>query len=254
MTISIAQLTDTHLLDSPEDELRGVKTWHSLKAVLAAVAKQQPDRLLLTGDLADVGSAKAYQNLINLVSPLNLSASWLPGNHDCPETMKRHLHHPLFCPPESVSVGNWQLITLSTTTVLGGYGEGKLPEASLTWLHSELEAKRDYFTMIALHQHPVRIGIDWLDQMGVVNDQALLNIIDQFPQVKIVLFGHIHHAFHHHRNGVDYYGCPSTCTQVVSDDTVDPTLHQPGFRQLHLYPNGDHETVIHRVANVLSRR
>lgn len=140
MTISIAQLTDTHLLDSPEDELRGVKTWHSLKAVLAAVAKQQPDRLLLTGDLADVGSAKAYQNLINLVSPLNLPASWLPD------------------------------------------------------------------------------------------------------------------AFHHHRNSVDYYGCPSTCTQVVSDDTIDPTVHQPGFRQLHLYPNGDHETAIHRVANALSRR
>ncbi len=253
MTFTIAQVTDTHLLDSPEDEMRGVKTWYSLQTVLEQVAKLKPDQLLLTGDLAHRGSAKAYQHLLDLVTPLEVPSTWLPGNHDCPETMKHHLNHPLLSPPHSLALGNWQLISLSTITVPGGYGEGTLPEESLTWLHSELEAKRDRATLIAFHQHPVTIGIDWLDQMGVVNDHALLKILDQFRQVKVVLFGHIHHAFHHQRNGVDYYGCPSTCTQVVSNDTADPTLHQPGFRQLHLYPNGEYETVIHRTVNALSR-
>ncbi|MDR9402373.1 MAG: metallophosphoesterase [Halothece sp. Uz-M2-17] len=252
MSITIAQVTDTHLLDSPEDEMRGVKTWYSLQAVLEDVANVKPDHLLLTGDLAHHGTAKAYQNLLDLITPFNISATWLPGNHDCPETMKHHLTHSLFSPPHSLALGNWQILSLSTITVPEGYGEGRLPEESLAWLRSELETTHRP-TVIALHQHPVRIGIDWLDQMGVVNDQALLAIIDPFPQVKVVLFGHIHHAFHHQRNGVDYYGCPSTCTQVVRDDTTDPTLHQPGFRLLHLNPNGDHETVIHRVANALSR-
>lgn len=253
MTINITQITDTHLLDFREDQLRGVKTWYSLQAVLAAAANCQPDHLLLTGDLADLGTAKAYQHLIDLVTSLNIPATWLPGNHDCPQTMQRCLDHPLLSPPQSMALDNWQLITLSTTTIPGGYGEGKLPEASLAWLNSELDNKRDRATLIALHQHPVTIGIDWLDQMGVVNDQALLDIIDQFPQVKLVLFGHIHHAFHHRRNGVDYYGCPSTCTQVIPNHRSSPDLHQPGFRQLHLYPNGEHDTSLHRVANPLSR-
>ena len=251
MTITIAQVTDTHLLDSPDDEMRGVKTWYSLKAVLAEVAKQRLDYLLLTGDLAHKGSAKAYQHLIDLVTPLNIAATWLPGNHDCLETMKPHLNHPLFSPPHSLRLGNWQIITLSTVTVEEGYGEGRVTEESLSWLNAQLQKHSNSPTLIALHQHPVTVGIDWLDQMGVVNKQALLEIIDRSPQVKVVLFGHIHHAFHHQRNGVDYYGCPSTCLQVVSDDTVDPTLHQPGFRLLQLYPNGEYETVIHRVANAL---
>jgi Icc protein len=220
--------------------------------VLEDVANVKPDHLLLTGDLTHRGTAKAYQHLLDLVTPLEVPATWLPGNHDCPETMKHHLTHSLFSPPHSLALGNWQILSLSTITVPEGYGEGRLPEESLAWLRSELETTHRP-TLIALHQHPVTIGIDWLDQMGVVNDHALLKIIDQFPQVKVVLFGHIHHAFHHQRNGVDYYGCPSTCTQVVRDDTTDPTLHQPGFRLLHLNPNGDHETRIHRVANALSR-
>lgn len=246
MSITLAQITDTHLLDSPEEELRGIKTWYSLQAVLATVKQLQPDHLLLTGDLAHVGSAKAYQHLLNLITPLKLPVSWLPGNHDCLKTIKPSLDHPLFLPPQSLKLGNWQLITLSVTAIAGGYGEGYLSVSSLAWLKAELQAIQQP-VLIALHHHPLPTGIDWVDQMGLVNNRAFLEMIDSFPQVKVVVFGHIHHAFHHHRNGVDYYGCPSTGNQVIPDHSSHPHLDQPGFRQLHLHPNGDHEAAIHRV-------
>ncbi|NER25468.1 MAG: hypothetical protein F6J96_33200 [Symploca sp. SIO1C2] len=61
MSITIAQLTDTHLCCHPDAELRGCRPWHRLQAVIQRVAQVKPDYLLLTGDLADKGLPSAYQ-------------------------------------------------------------------------------------------------------------------------------------------------------------------------------------------------
>ncbi|WP_413278358.1 phosphodiesterase [Floridanema evergladense] len=244
MSITIAQLTDTHLCCHPDAKLRGSRPWHSLKAVMQQVAKINPDYLLLTGDLADRGSPFAYQQLIDLISPLQIPTYWLSGNHDCLSVMREVLVHPLFHAPKAVIIGGWQLILLDSTLANSRFGEGEISPQSLQFLAESLEVELP--TLIALHHHPLPFGIDWLDQIKVKNGNELLASIDRAPQVKAVVFGHIHAAFHQKRGNIDFYGSPSTCVQLDLPQAT-PLEKQPGFRLFHLHSDGRHQTEIHRV-------
>jgi len=244
MSITIAQLTDTHLCCHPDAELRGCRPWHRLKAVIQRVAQVKPDYLLLTGDLADTGLPSAYQQLIDLINPLQIPTYWLAGNHDHPSVMAATLVHPLFLAPETVTLGSWQLVLLDSTLPTARFGEGEISQPSLQRLAKILEIERP--TLIALHHHPLPFGIDWLDQMQVQNADEFLAIIDNAPQVQAVVFGHIHTAFHQQRNNTHFYGSPSTCLQLDIPQAT-PKDKQPGFRLLHLHSDGTHQTEIHRV-------
>jgi Icc protein len=87
-----------------------------------------------------------------------------------------------------------------------------------------------------------------MDQIGLRNPDDLLAVIDRYPQVKLVLFGHIHQAFSTTRAGVQYLGCPSTCVQFKPDQP-DFAIDQqpPGFLMLDLYPDGQFDSRIKRV-------
>jgi Icc protein len=74
-------------------------------------------------------------------------------------------------------------------------------------------------------------------------------VIDRYPQVRLVIFGHIHQEFERSRRGITYLGTPSTCIQFMPNSqkfSLDQT--KPGFRLLNLYPNGMFNTKIERVA------
>ncbi|AFZ18879.1 metallophosphoesterase [Allocoleopsis franciscana] len=244
MSITIAQLTDTHLCCHPDAELRGSRPWHSLKAVVQQVAKINPDYLLLTGDLADRGSPSAYQQLIDLISPLQIPTYWLSGNHDRLSVMREVLVHSLFHAPKAVLLGGWQLILLDSTLANSRFGEGEISPQSLQFLAKSLEVELP--TLIALHHHPLPFGIDWLDQMQVQNADEFLALIDRASQVQAVVFGHIHTAFHQQQGNTHFYGSPSTCLQLDLPQAT-PKDKLPGFRLLHLHPDGTHQTEVHRV-------
>jgi Icc protein len=88
-----------------------------------------------------------------------------------------------------------------------------------------------------------------MDAIGLQNREALFAILDRHPQVKLVVFGHIHQAFDRSRRGVRYLGAPSTCVQFSpnSDEFAIDAEAQPGFRLLTLYPDGNYETSVQRV-------
>jgi Icc protein len=257
MTVKLAQITDTHLLSDREATMRGVATWHSLRRVLACVADQQPDAILLTGDLAHEGDPDAYDLLYDLVSALNIPAYWLPGNHDRPEVARDRLNRAPFVTADQVTLGGWNLILLDSTLATATYGEGAISPDRLQRLRTQLDAT-DRPTAIALHHHPIPMQIDWLDTIGVTNASDLLaqlepsapsTPVEQAKQspVKLVLFGHTHLEFTGDRHGIQFYGTPSTCTQVLRDDATEMDK-RPGFRWLELYPDGSHHSQVIRVS------
>jgi len=249
---TLVQISDTHLLPTLDDRLRGVATGRSLQAVLNQVAAVQPDGLLLTGDLAEAGETSAYRHLVDLISPLAIPAWCLPGNHDSQIEMITILAEPPFQPaPQPLAVGKvgaWRLVTLDSTWSQSRYGEGHLSEAVLDKLMRIL-AEDDRPTCLALHHHPLLTGIDWIDQIGLTNAAEFSHAIVPFPQVQLVLFGHIHFAFYQWRRGVHYYSCPSTGSQVRPPQVApaDPTWQYPGFRIIRLHPDGSYQTEVRRV-------
>ncbi|MBD2501788.1 3',5'-cyclic-AMP phosphodiesterase [Anabaena azotica] len=246
--ISIAQVTDTHLLASENQRLQGILTTESFLTVTKRLEELRPelDLLLMTGDLSGDATAQSYENLQHYLNSLQIATYWLPGNHDCAIAMDKILNLGMVSRRKSFQRGNWHFILLNSGVADSVHGY--LSPTILDWLDSELQISANNPTLIALHHAPVSVNSTWLDASCLQNSPEFFAIVERHPQVKLVLFGHIHQEFHQQRHGIHYLGSPSTCyqfqpgspTYVVSDDL-------PGFRVLKLYSDGTWETKIERV-------
>lgn len=244
----VAQITDTHLFATDEQQMLGLTTHDCLQAVVAHLRQlqPQPDILLLTGDLSQDETKESYQRLQEIISPLQIPTYWIPGNHDDLALMQQLLNQPPIFADKSFTAGGWHFLLLSSW--VPGKVYGKLSQASLEWLEQELQSIGDKPTLISLHHPPCAIASAWMDEIKLQNPNDFYAIIDRYPQVKLVLFGHIHQAFEQQRRGVSYLGSPSTCVQFKPKSVefaIDST--QPGFRLLTLDGDRTFETKIERV-------
>jgi Icc protein len=90
-----------------------------------------------------------------------------------------------------------------------------------------------------------------MDTMMVANADAFQAVVGRHPQVRAVVFGHIHQAFDNRIRGVRYLGAPSTCAQFLpgaAESAVDE--RPPGYRWLRLGRDGRVETGVERVPPV----
>lgn len=248
MPIRIAQMTDTHIMSDPADRFDGVDCDATLRRVLAAIHAEdsQPDLILLTGDLVHDPDATAYQRLGQLLASAPAPIYCLPGNHDHPATMRMHLHAPPVRHDRHVMLDGWQILLLDSW--LPNEHAGRLAQAELDWLHQTLAAHRDRHTLVCLHHPPVAIGSPWMDAMGLRNPDEFFSVIDQHPQVRAIIWGHIHQVFETERKGVRLLACPSTCLQFKprsSDYAVDYLA--AGYRWLELHDDGRLETGVKRI-------
>jgi len=92
------------------------------------------------------------------------------------------------------------------------------------------------------------VGSRWLDAMAVDNADELFRLIDAAPQVRAILWGHVHQVYEGERKGVRLLSCPSTCVQFLpgSDGFALDTL-PPGYRWLTLYPDGRIDSGVERL-------
>jgi Icc protein len=247
-SLIVAQITDIHLFANIEQKMLGVPTYDALQAVVAHLSQLQhkPNILLITGDLSQDETNESYQELQNLIEPLEIPTYWLPGNHDDLPMMQEVLNRPPIYADKSFIAGGWHFLLLSSWRP--GCVHGELSQVSLEWLDTQLQLIGEQPTMIALHHPPCLIDSDWLDAINLRNSEEFLAVIDRYSQIKLVVFGHIHQAFDSQRNGVQYLGSPSTCVQF-KPKSVEFALDsvQPGFRLLTLLPDGSFKTKIERV-------
>lgn len=237
-----------HQFADENQQLIGMPTAQSLQAVIERLRVLQPelDLLLLTGDLSGDGTHQSYENLLNQLWQVQIPTYWLPGNHDCAIAMQQVLNLRLVSRRKSFERGGWNFILLDSS--VSGCVHGCLSAQTLNWLDSQLKRLGNKPTLVALHHPPFHINSNWLDISSLQNAGEFFAVLDCYPQVKLVLFGHVHQEFHHQRNNVDYLATPSTCIQFEpgsSSFAVDKT--SPGFRLLKLYPNGTWETWVERV-------
>lgn len=248
MSLLVAQLTDTHLFADIQQTSKGMPTWDSLQAVLGKLKglTQVPDLLLLTGDLSQDETPQSYERLKMALAPFKMPIYWLPGNHDRPHLMNQILCEAPLSRDNRVQVGNWTLLLLDS--VVPGEVHGYLTPDTLTGLDSQLKTVNTPFVLIALHHPPLAVGSAWIDRIGLANGDEFQAIIHRYPQVKTVLFGHIHQELDQTRSGIRYLASPSTCIQFkpnCDEFALDGDRH-PGFRLLKLCDNGQVETWVER--------
>ena len=246
--VSIAQITDIHLFAKENQELLGMPTNDSFCAVIEQLKKlgSELDLLLLTGDISGDGSPESYENLQNLLHPLQIPTYSVPGNHDCAIAMEEALNLRLFSRRKSFERGGWNFILLNSS--VPEQVHGYLSPEALDWLDYQLTIVDEKPTLIAIHHPPFLVNSQWLDGSRLQNADDFFAVVDRYPQVKLVICGHIHQEFQYQRHHVCYLGTPSTCIQFQpnsSDFALDD--RQPGFRHLKLYPNGNWESCVERV-------
>jgi len=105
----------------------------------------------------------------------------------------------------------WRFVMLDSS--VRGEDSGCVGNAQREWLRVTLAASPDVPTIVAVHHNPLPVGSEWLDTMTISDGAALLAILDTAPQVKAVVFGHVHQEFEEYRDGTLYASVPSTFFQ-----------------------------------------
>ncbi|RMQ46364.1 3',5'-cyclic adenosine monophosphate phosphodiesterase CpdA [Pseudomonas cichorii] len=249
-SVLVVQLSDSHLFAETDGTLLGMNTRDSLEKVVDLVLAEQSavDLLIASGDISQDGSVESYQAFARLSAQIAAPARWLPGNHDeLPQMAHAAQHSDLL--ESVVDVGQWR-VTLLDSAVPGSV-PGFLQDSQLQLLEQSLREAPDRHHLVCLHHHPVPIGCDWMAPIGLRNADALFAVLDRYPQVSAVLWGHVHQEFDQPRNGVRLLASPSTCIQFAPGK-VDFTLDSlaPGYRWLRLHDDGRLETGVSRVVGL----
>ncbi len=249
--ILIVQISDFHLLTDFRQTMMGINTEESFLAVLevARQAYQDIALFLMTGDLAQEPTIATYQRLRGHLGALPVPCCCLPGNHDDPELIRRALVGDNIVFQTQVLLDGWQLVCLDSTVPQepGGY----LAPEQLALLEAKLVEQPARYTLVCLHHSPLPTGSPWLDTMKLANAKDLFALLERFPQVKGVVYGHIHQAMDVKRRGVRFLGGPSTCFQFKQNSekfALDFAPH--GYRWIELYAGGEIRTGVVRMNSV----
>lgn len=237
--LRVVQITDTHLHAEPGGTIYGVDVDRGLDAVLERLGQEphRPELILATGDLVHDAGEIAYRRLRDRLQPLGLPVYCLPGNHDLPGVLEQVLANGPVRRERQVVHGPWQFLLLDST--VPGETGGRLAPSELDFLDAALGAEPERHSMICLHHHPVPIGSPWMDELALANGPALFAVLDRYPQVRAVVWGHIHQEFSGRRRGMALLGTPSTCAQFAPErETPQKDDRRPGYRWFELYPDG----------------
>ena len=240
----LAQISDCHLPASADKPYRGLRADTGLEQVLAAVADWRADAVLVTGDLSEDASEPSYQRLAGCIAELNVPVLAIPGNHDLPALMQRYFPQGPYPPYPGSTVlqaGDWQVLLLDSARP--GRVDGSIDAQQLEQLEHQLQSGVP--ALLALHHQPVAIGSPWIDKYALDQPAALLEFVAGHPEIKAVLWGHVHQAFDRRIGNARYMSAPSTAANSLPGHerfTHDPA--GPACRWLELFADGRLETGI----------
>ena len=245
--LTVLQITDPHLLADPEGTLLGMRTRETLDAVLAHIREQgrQPDVVLATGDISQDGSDESYRYFREQTAFFDCPVFWFMGNHDVREAMDRVIGDT-GANRRRFRARGWQLVFLDSSVPESVHG--RLAEEELQWLDQALSDYPQDNALVCLHHHPIDISAQWMNAIGLRNHEEFFEVLKRHPQVRGVLWGHIHQDLDQQIDGYRLLATPSTSIQFAPNSrefSVDDV--PPGYRWLTLHPDGEIETRVERI-------
>ncbi|MEO6598164.1 MAG: phosphodiesterase [Planctomycetota bacterium] len=234
----IAQLSDLHLTAKLGGRVWGSDVWANLEHTLAHLQSEvgDVDRLVLTGDLANSGSAEAYARLAEVLQPWRDRLLLVPGNHDHREHLREAFAWlwPNSTPHLSFAVplAGWQLIGLDS--LQQGRTHGRLGPAQLDWLRQQLAG--DAPTLLFAHHPPMRVHCWWLDR-DLLRDLGDFAAALASSRVRWIFCGHVHQEHIGRLGTAEVCTTPSTAYQYRPRSWLPtPGARTPAFRLIEIEP------------------
>ena len=212
----IAQLTDLHIGFDPDnpDELNFRRVASAIDYVKRLSVT--PDRLFLTGDLADHGDVKSYHRLKSLTDSCDFPVHLCVGNHDDRGMLKQVFPElPIDDGFVQYVIDEPEVRIIVLDTLDPGHHGGAFCPRRAGWLRARLHEVPGKPVLIVLHHPPIETGIPWMtahpaEPWVVTLDKA----IGDRPNV-LMITGHIHRSITTQWRGRMLAVAPSTAPQVA---------------------------------------
>ena len=206
MIKSFIQISDSHI---DNDKLvMGVDSQENLITVVSDISKHYFDALIISGDLAHNGTLESYQRIKKILNAIKTKIYILPGNHDDFSNLTQIFNESSLC---NFIIGCWEVITINSVQV--GKVSGRLNNEQLHYLSQKINSSSAKYIALCLHHPPVSMQSDWDDALSLENPEDLFAVIDQFNNIKAIMWGHAHQCSEFNRKGVKLFACPSTALQ-----------------------------------------
>lgn len=238
----LLQFTDMHLRDDPAATVRGVMPQRCFEAVLYHARQHHwpPDLILLTGDLANDEFNNSYKRLASMASGWETPVLAVPGNHDNGAALRTAFDGVPRAADNIFDLEAWRVVALDSQ--VRGAVHGRISSEMRELLEDAAATCGDRHLLVALHHHPVSLGSEWLEPIGLHDAEEFRALLSQL-NARACLFGHAHQPWESVENGVRYIGTPSTGRQFEPQSEKFAESDQPpAYRWLTLHDSGELET------------
>lgn len=183
-------MSDLHLV--PEGDFsHSIDTHARLVEAISYINTAHNDAAfcILNGDLVDLGDVGAYSELKKTLKALKIPVYLTLGNHDDAGAFEEVFGTKMAVFDHAIEADGQHILVLNSQD--HGKVTGRLEEAQLAWLKSELVRARGKPVLLILH-HPIGdfgIGLDFLK---LQNPEPLIALLKEHGDVRQVISGHIH--------------------------------------------------------------
>lgn len=241
--MKIIQVTDLHLV-APGELLCGLDPLRRLHACIADINQNHADAELVvfTGDLSDTGGEDTYRALSEELKKLTPPYRLMLGNHD-----ERSAFLAVFDAVKAEEgfiqavedTAEGRLIFLDT--LLPGKPEGRLDAQRLAWLRGRLLEAKDRPVYMFTHHPPFPIHMPLLDRMGIIEADALFELLQEHGNIRHIFAGHAHRPIAGSWRGIPVSVLRSTNHQTALDfspDRVAVTHEPPAYAVIFIEADG----------------
>lgn len=193
----VAQISDTHLL-SPASDLPAARLRADcLERCVAAINRESPDAVILTGDTVQHGRADEYGWLRELLAPLQAPLYLVPGNRDDNEELRRAFSDAPFLPATGpflhYAIEDFDTRLVAVDSTWAGERKGRFCEQRQAWLEATLGAQPERPALLFIHHPPFDVGDHYVGGYRRPEEVAALqSIVERHEQVSGLLCGHVH--------------------------------------------------------------
>lgn len=251
----IAHISDTHFLGGGRKLYGAVDTFGHLELALAQLERStaEPEALVFTGDLADLGEPDAYEHLKSIVEPaaerMGAHIIWIMGNHDERPEYSRVLFGEESDAPQDRVYDLNGLRVISFDTTVPGYHHGDITDEQLHWLAEVLATPAPDGTIIAVHHPPIPTPM--LEAMGMLELQRQHRLADVIrgTDVRAILAGHLHYSTHSMFAGIPVSVASATCYTLeltAQDRILSGVDFGQAFNLVHVYE----DQIVHSIVPV----
>ncbi len=188
-------LTDLHICHpdagAPEHKADNPDTLRHVIEIINAMTAQ-PDFVIASGDLTDLGDVQSYELFRDIVAPLKAPLILALGNHDKRGGFHQVLGNSGSDAPYFHDAVHSGLHVITLDTSIPGHVAGKICEAQFEYLDHALGRLSDLPRLLVMH-HPPRVdpdGLPW-GSIDMESTTRLAKMVDGHNVVGI-FSGHIH--------------------------------------------------------------